>query len=938
MKAPTVFISYSHDSPEHADRVLAFANRLRQDGIDCILDQYETSPPEGWPKWMDRHIAKSDFVIVICTETYYRRVMGEEEPGKGRGVKWESTLTYQHIYDADAEITRFIPVLFEPGNVEHIPTPLKGATYYCLDTEQGYEDLYRRLTDQPRTIKPELGKLRKLPPRERKLDFLTAEAAGPDKISISRLPITGRDLFGRQAELGLLDQAWADPGTNVLSLVAWGGVGKSALVNHWLRGMAGDHYRGAERVYAWSFYSQGTTERAVSADLFIELALTWFGDPDPTQGSPWEKGERLARLVKAQRTLLLLDGLEPLQFPPGPQEGRLKDQALQALLRELAALNPGLCVISTRLPVTDLEHFQGSTAQRINLEHLSPQAGAQILKAQGVKGNQAELEQAARDFGGHALALTLLGSLLRDAYDGDVRCRSEVGPLTEEMRHGGHARRVMASYEKWFGEGPELAVLRMLGLFNRPADGPAVAALRAAPAIPGLTDKLQDLSKRDWRLALAKLRRAMLLAERDPAQPDTLDAHPLVREHFGQQLQREYPDAWREGNNRLYEHLKTTAKELPDTIEEMAPLYAAVAHGCQAGRHQEALDEVYARRISRRDQHFSIHKLGAVGADLAALSIFFDPPWRRPVVGLTEAWKGWVLNQAGFCLRALGRLAEAAQPMQASLEAYIAQENWKYAAIAASNLSELSLTSGDLAPALETAQQSVDLADRSGDAFIRMYNRTTLADALHQAGRLSEAEHLFVEAEEMQKEDQPQLPLFYSVQGYRYCDLLLGQGKYREVQRRAGQTLEWMTNDPNAPLLTVAVDHLSLARGHLLQALQEDTGLSQATAHLKRAVDGLRQAGEQEFIARCLLARAELRRVTGDMAGAQRDLEETLSIATRGGMRLFEADCHLEYARLHLARGEKEKARESLAKAKGMIEELGYHRRDGEVAELEERL
>ena len=86
MKTPTVFISYSHDSPEHTDRVLAFANWLREDGIDCTLDQYETSPPEGWPKWMDRHIAKSDFVIVICTETYYRRVMGEEEPGKGRVI------------------------------------------------------------------------------------------------------------------------------------------------------------------------------------------------------------------------------------------------------------------------------------------------------------------------------------------------------------------------------------------------------------------------------------------------------------------------------------------------------------------------------------------------------------------------------------------------------------------------------------------------------------------------------------------------------------------------------------------------------------------------------------------------------------------------------------------------------------------------------------
>jgi hypothetical protein len=52
-------------------------------------------------------------------------------------------------------------------------------------------------------------------------------------------------------------------------------------------------------------------------------------------------------------------------------------------------------------------------------------------------------------------------------------------------------------------------------------------------------------------------------------------------------------------------------------------------------------------------------------------------------------------------------------------------------------------------------------------------------------------------------------------------------------------------------------------------------------------------------------------------------------------MRLLGADCHLEYAWLHLACGEKEKARQSLAQAKEMIEDMGYHRRDGEVAELE---
>ena len=134
-RPPTVFISYSHDSQEHADRVLELSDHLRADGIDCILDQYQDSPPEGFPRWMDRHIRDADFVLMICTPTYYRRVMGEEEPGKGHGVVFESTLIYQYIYNEGTSNTRFIPVLLERGDASAIPVPWQGVKKYRPDTK-----------------------------------------------------------------------------------------------------------------------------------------------------------------------------------------------------------------------------------------------------------------------------------------------------------------------------------------------------------------------------------------------------------------------------------------------------------------------------------------------------------------------------------------------------------------------------------------------------------------------------------------------------------------------------------------------------------------------------------------------------------------------------------------------------------------------------------
>jgi hypothetical protein len=134
---------------------------------------------------------------------------------------------------------------------------------------------------------------------------------GPEKISVARLPITGSDVFGREKDIAFLDAAWADQNVNVVTIVAWAGVGKSTLVNHWLRRIAGEHYRSAELVFGSSFYRQGTGGDTSSAEEFLDAALTWFGDSDPRLGTAWEKGERLAKLVARRKSYLERYGGKP---------------------------------------------------------------------------------------------------------------------------------------------------------------------------------------------------------------------------------------------------------------------------------------------------------------------------------------------------------------------------------------------------------------------------------------------------------------------------------------------------------------------------------------------------------------------------------------------------------------------------------------------------
>ncbi len=908
MSRPSIFISYSHKDEAWKDRLVTQLRVLEMEGILDVWDDRRIEAGADWFPEIEQAIERASVAILLISADFLtsKFILGEEVPRLLERRQKEGLRVIPLIVRPCAwKVLRWLsPIQARPKDGR----PLSGGSEHQIE-----EDLAA-------LAKEVAGIIRRVPSGE-------GRQVPPEKISLAKLPSTDPYLFGRESELAALDAAWDKARTNIVTLVAFGGVGKTALVNVWLNRMQEKTFRGAERVFGWSFYSQGAAEgRQASADPFIDAALRWFGDPNPEKGNPWEKGERLAELVRAQRTLLVVDGLEPLQQPP---DGRLKDPGLQTLLRELAVDNPGLCIVTTRLAVDDLKTLAGISVETIDLENLAPEDAVRYLTHLGVKGTPEELRRAAQELDFHALALTLLGTYLAIGYDGDIRRRDLVPRLTAEAKQGAHARRMMDAYERWYEGKPEQDILRLVGLFDRPAEPGPLSVLRQPPAVPGLTERLQNLSECEWNLALDNLRQARLLDPKDPSQPGTLDCHPLIREHFAEKLKATALAAWQEAHTRLYEYYKSAGREYPDTIEEMAPLYAAVAHGCHAGRHRETLRDVYFRRIQRRDESFSRKKLGAFGADLAALAGFFDPPWETPVAGLSEPTKGYLLNEAGFDLRALGRLGEAVQPMRAALDADIAGEYWCNACLATCNLSGLCLTLGDVDQAVGYAQQGVELADRSGDPFLRMVVRIVLADALHQAGRVPEAKRLFQEAERMQKERQPEYPLLYSLQGFQYCDLLLGQGRHEEVRDRAPRTLEW----EQGRLLDIALDRLSLGRVGLLEG-----DFTPAARYLEQAVTGLRQAGAQEFIPRGFLARASLYRLRGDFPHAQRDLDEAFLIAARGPMRLHEADCHLEQARLSVATCDSTRARSSLAAARTLIQQTGYHRRDAELAELERQL
>jgi tetratricopeptide (TPR) repeat protein len=349
---------------------------------------------------------------------------------------------------------------------------------------------------------------------------------------------------------------------------------------------------------------------------------------------------------------------------------------------------------------------------------------------------------------------------------------------------------------------------------------------------------------------------------------------------------------------------RSAKRQLIDVLRQ--PPVVEGLNECLVGQSERQWQRTVARlkhsklreRIRRRDAHYSVYVLGATGADLAALASLFDPPFDKPVTTLTDADQAFILNDAAFLLSALGRLSEAVAPMREGLQRRIGQESWRNASISAANLSELHLVLGDVAGAVAMGEASV---------------------AAHE---------LFEEAEAFQAENEPDYPRLYSIQSYRYCDLLLALNRPSEVQERASYSIE--IDRKAGWLLDIALDHVCLGRAAL--ALGEH---SEAWKQLDQAVDGLRKAGRIDHLPRGLLARAALFRESGDVAVAGRDLDEAMRITKRSEMQLFQCDAHLEYARLALVEDDREKAREQVAAARRLVDETGYGRRRPEVERLE---
>jgi len=758
----------------------------------------------------------------------------------------------------------------------------------------------------------------------------------PEKISISLLPNTPAKIFGRKPEFKILDAEWNDRRANVLQLVAFGGMGKSSLVNSWLSRLDQKGYCGARRVYAWSFYWQSAgSEIRSSGDYFIEHALGWFGDESPAEGTPWDKALRLANLVRAQRTLLILDGLEPLQLPPGPKHGLVENPAVALLVKELASENNGLCVITSRLPVADLAAFEGARVKTIKLGPLPEKASIKLLKGIGIQGVHSEYRQAVEEYSGHPLSLSLLGGYLNIVHRSRMGDYRKIRSLLDEQEMGMHARNLMRNYLDWFKGTPERALLFVLGLFDRAVRLADIERISVnCPDIEGITKDLARLTSLQYSYAIDRLKQANLITVKEKDSQIFLDCHPLVRDFLSEFIKAEQPLAWTLGHALIFDFLRNQAVSNPTTMAELEPLFRAVIHGTQAGQYEAAF-ELYFEKIKKRQ--FSMFTQGSHHEDQACISGFFGSEWGQPVDELPDDAKFYILSCAATNLIYLGEVSKATNPCIKSIDWFRKKEMWLDALNIAAPLASMLIITGNIVNARNLISELQPVVEKSNNQVVEAMSWCFQAHILHLIGEDDEAEVLFEKAENILTQDEPIAPVSFPTISSYYCKFLLETGRAEMALERSLDTMTWRSKGS----WQVSVDTTSLLASDLQilgLCFLELGDTANAKVYLDKQLDLLRDADEWLYLPSGLNALAVYFLRIGDYERAQENLFEALEISRRTGARFGEWETCLNLSQLNLLRGNRNKAKKYLEEMRKVPEMESYNFRNEELVSLRTEL
>ncbi len=733
-------------------------------------------------------------------------------------------------------------------------------------------------------------------------------------------------LIGRQHERNLLTDWVANPRSeiyrsHVVSIVAIGGMGKSALTWSWFDEIAPQEMKPLAGRIWWSFY-----ESDASFDNFVIRALAYVSKRSREEVAKLSRADRedqLFAILDHEPYLIVLDGLERLLVAYAhPDAARMRDDEVDAqiasrtgaktngqndsgahernptqlrktvdprigrFLRRLASAHAARILISTRLYPIDLETATGepiSGSYRHDITGLRDDDALELWRAYGVTGSRNDLIAVSHTFGNHPLVLQILAGDVRKfrRAPGDYAAWRKANPNFKPAQQAS-IQSAMGHVLEFALKGldrVDLAVLETLAAFRMPAAYDAVAALHIGDA----EDKLRDEQELD--VVLAELEERGLIGWDRRA--NRYDLHPIVRSVVWNRLTEA-------DSRRLYGQLDRYFKTLPpvdeDQVESVDQLTGAIERYYALiglGRYDAAL-LYYRNRLG-----YALHRLHAPRQDSEMLDCFVDGA--GPTLRVkNSADQGYIHIYLAKAYLNLGRLDLAKAHYQRALE--IAQRNGDHDSEtkAMRGLADICRLKGQSYDFEATALRAVIVCRENWDRGEEAWGLLWIASACYNRGDLDNTITILIRARKLAQEQ------FDTIVESNICSSL-AQVKWRAGDLE-GARRDALTGASKAILSKQETHHIIAS--HILGIVALELGdLLTAETHLHGTLERARLAGDPYKETNSLIWLADYSLRLGRVPEARERLAEAQAIFASCSFVMQEALSYNLLARIERQEG-----------------------------------
>ena len=726
------------------------------------------------------------------------------------------------------------------------------------------------------------------------------------------------NFVGCEKMLETITDWYTNPEVRVGALIGWGGVGKSAIVRNWYDTLESNAIK-PDGIFWWGFY------RNAYLELFLNALLRYVsqGQIEPESiKSTWEKTDRIKEYIHQGTYLIILDGLEQMQkSASGDEFGQMIHRECTELLHYFADVPKGLCLITTRYPLKDLDEWHERSYKTLPLIDLSIPDSLLMLRSRGVKGREEDMREIITRYKGHALSLTSVAGYLNRYYAGDIKQAPEVEFVLSDRERFKDVNKLLRKYAEKMSE-PERIFLQIFSLFRQEVTEDDFAIVfRHKVKDTEFNKVLVRMHELDFRDLISGLVDWRLISYDKTKR--TYTTHPLLKGYFESDFDEKIKKLC---HKHIYQYFGEYAPKRPETLEEMQPLFEQVYHGCSAGLYDEVCYDVYWEKIKRKNEYFITDRLGAWETDLSLVRTFFPEGDFSQMPFVSEkSHQSLFLNEAGIALLYTGRPKESESLLVRRINLAIEDEVWEAASIGYQNLAELQFLTGEIERALSSAKKALGAAEKAEyDKYI-VVSKACLARILHLQGKSEDAGKKFRQADELEgKRGGYRL---WGLAGVWYADFLLSLKRIDEAFELTEQNLELcqsenLTND-------ISTCHRCLGAIERIMGNHE-----KAEVHIQNAIEIARKIGMPYREIEALLESSRLHLDMERHEDAIRDAKEVLMICARTGFKLYEPEAKVVLSKAYQALNDFEQAKTFAHSAYEKAIAMNYRWPEGDAAHL----